>query len=87
MDIDPQLDDKAIHIGNLIHELGKFQDQKFEELWTECKENGWIKGVDEDVAREYLFDYCFNGQSDEMKEYDECFTEYVNYLSDFGTSI
>lgn len=78
MDIDPQLDDKAFHVGSIIHELSRFQDQKFEELWVECNEKEWIKGIDEADAQQWLFDYCFNGQSQESKGYNESFSEYIN---------
>ena len=75
--IDAELDDKAFYIGDFIHELHKVQDQKFEELWAEAKANNWIEGMSEADAKEWLFDYCFNGHDHETGQYEHMFCEFL----------
>ena len=74
--IKPELDDRAFAVGDFIQQLGEVQDQKFEALWQECKEKEWIKGMDEETAKDWLFDYVFNGWEKDSLGFDKCFSEY-----------
>ena len=70
----PKLDDKAYAVAEFIQKLGKVQDDQFEELYKEAQTKGWFEGfgVDEEgecVARGWLFDYCFNDNSELFSEY------------------
>ena len=53
------------------------QDQKFEALWQECKERGWIEGMDDKNAKDWLFDYLFNGWGIDSIGFQKTFSEYV----------
>lgn len=75
--INAALDDKAFYIGDFIHELHKVQDQKFEELWAEVKAKGWIQDMDEDDAKDWLFDYIYNGHDHKTGQYEHLFCEYI----------
>ena len=71
-----ELDDRAYEVGKFIHQLGKVQDDHFEELYKEAQMKGWVKGfgVDEsgvDLGRDWLFDYCFNDFNQTFSEYCE----------------
>ncbi len=79
MKIKAELDDKAYDVAKFVQELGKIQDRYFEELWVECKEKEWIKGVDVADAQQLLFDYCFNGYNTETRDIEDTFSEYVIY--------
>ena len=71
------LDDKAFDVGSFIQQLSEVQDQKFEALWQECKEKEWIKGMDEANAKDWLFDYVFNGSEKDCLGFRKSFSEYV----------
>lgn len=75
--IKAELDDKAHAVGDFIQQLAEVQDQKFEALWQECKEKEWIKGMDEENAKDWLFDYLFNGPEKDSLGFDKSFSEYV----------
>ena len=72
-----ELDDRAFTVGDFIQQLSEVQDQKFEALWKECKENEWIKGMDEATAKDWLFDYLFNGWEKDSLGFQKSFGEYV----------
>lgn len=75
--VNAKLDDKAHAVGDFIQQLAEVQDQKFEALWQECKEKEWIKGMDEENAKDWLFDYLFNGWEKDSLGFDKSFSEYV----------
>ncbi len=75
--VNAELDDKAFIVGDFIQQLGEVQDQKFEALWQECKESEWIKGMDEETAKDWLFDYIFNGWEKDSLGFHKTFSEYV----------
>jgi len=77
--VNAELDDKAFAVGDFIQQLGEVQEQKFEALWKECKEKEWVKGmdVDEATAKDWLFDYVFNGWGKDSLGFQETFSEYV----------
>lgn len=75
--IKAELDDKAYDVGDFIQQLAEVQDQKFEALWQECKEKEWIKGMDEENAKDWLFDYLFNGWEKDSLGFFKSFSEYV----------
>ena len=75
--IKAELDDKALDVGSFIQQLSEFQDQKFEALWKECKEKEWIKGMEEDTAKDWLFDYIFNGWDKDSLGFEKTFSEYA----------
>ena len=75
--VKPELDDKAFTIGDFIQQLGEKQEQMFEALWKECKEKEWIKGTDDENARDWLFDYCFNGWETDDKGFEKSLSEYM----------
>lgn len=77
--INASLDDEAFKVGDFIQELGKIQQQYFDALWEKVKENGWIEGMDEETARDWLFDYCFNGWGQTDDGFDEMFCEYIKF--------
>lgn len=71
-----ELDDRAYEIGKFIQQLSKVQDDNFEELYKEAQMKGWVTGfgVDEsgvDLARDWLFDYCYNDFNQAFSEYCE----------------
>lgn len=72
-----ELDDRAFAVGDFIQQLSEVQDQKFEALWKECKENEWIKGMDEATAKDWLFDYLFNGWEKDSLGFQKSFSEYA----------
>jgi hypothetical protein len=74
--VNAELDDKAHAVGDFIQQLGDVQEQKFEVLWQECKEKEWIKGMEEETARDWLFDYVFNGWEKDSLGFYESFSEY-----------
>ena len=73
--IKAELDDKAFAVGDFIQQLGDVQEQKFEALWNKCKEKEWIKGMDETEAKDWLFDYVFNGWEKDSSGYEQSFSE------------
>jgi hypothetical protein len=73
--IEAELDDKAFAVGDFIQQLGDVQEQKFEALWNECKEKEWIKGMDETEAKDWLFDYVFNGWEKDSSGFKQSFSE------------
>jgi hypothetical protein len=73
--IEAELDDKAFAVGDFIQQLGDVQEQKFEALWNECKEKEWIKGMDETEAKDWLFDYVFNGWEKDSSGFERSFSE------------
>jgi hypothetical protein len=75
--IKAELDDEAFKVGDFIQELGKIQEQYFDALWAKVKENGWIEGMDDEDARDWLFDYCFNGWDNDDKGFDLTFSETI----------
>lgn len=75
--IKAELDDRAFAVGDFIQQLSEVQDQKFEALWKECKEKEWIKGMDEATAKDWLFDYLFNGWEKDSLGFQKSFSEYV----------
>ena len=75
--VEAELDDKAFDVGSFIQQLSEFQDQKFEALWKECKEKEWIKGIEEDSAKDWLFDYIFNGNEKDCLGFRKSFSEYI----------
>ena len=75
--IKAELDDKAFDVGNFIQQLAEVQDEKFEALWQECKEKEWIKGMDEENAKDWLFDYIYNGWEKDSDGFEKTFSEYV----------
>ena len=75
--VNAELDDRASAVGDFIQQLGEVQEQKFEALWKECKEKEWIKGMDEATAKDWLFDYVFNGWGKDTLGFEETFSEYV----------
>jgi len=77
-----ELDDKAFAVGDFIQQLGEVQEQKFEALWQECKKKEWVKGMDEEIARDWLFDYVFNGWEKDKLGFEESFSEYCK--ADWG---
>ena len=76
--VNAELDDKAFAVGDFIQQLGEVQEQKFEALWKECKEKEWVKGmdVDEATAKDWLFDYVFNGWEKDSLGFYKSFSEY-----------
>jgi len=75
--VNAELDDRAFAVGDFIQHLSVVQDQKFEALWKECKEKEWIKGMDEETAKDWLFDYLFNGLEKDSLGFQKTFSEYV----------
>ena len=75
--VNAELDDKAFAVGDFIQQLGEVQDQKFEALWKECKEKEWIKGMDDETAKDWLFDYVFNGWDKDSLGFEKTFSEYA----------
>ena len=75
--VNAELDDRAFAVGDFIHQLSEVQDQKFEALWQECKEKEWVKGMDEENAKDWLFDYLFNGWEKDSLGFHKTFSEYV----------
>ena len=75
--VNAELDDRAFAVGDFIHQLSEIQDQKFEALWQECKEKEWIKGMDEENAKDWLFDYLFNGWGKDSLGFHKTFSEYI----------
>ena len=72
-----KLDDEAFRVGEFIQELAKIQDQYFDTLWEKVKDNKWIEGFEsDDQARDWLFDYCFNGTARGSNKIDQMFSEY-----------
>lgn len=78
--VSAELDDEAFRVGDFIQQLGKVQDQYFEELWKAVESNNWIVGLDKEVAKDYLFDYCFNGYGKDNLGFDEMFSETLGEL-------
>ena len=78
--VNVSLDDEAFKIGDFIQELGKIQDQYFAALWEKVKENDWIEGMDDEQAKDWLFDYCFNGCGKNDDGFEETFSEYIKVL-------
>ena len=78
--VNVSLDDEAFKIGDFIQELGKIQDQYFAALWEKVKENDWIEGMDDEQAKDWLFDYCFNGRGKNDDGFEETFSEYIKVL-------
>jgi len=77
MQVNTELDDRALAVGDFIQQLGEVQDQKFEALWKECKEKEWIKGMDDKNAKDWLFDYLFNGWEKDSLGFQKTFSEYA----------
>jgi hypothetical protein len=75
--VSAELDDKAFSVGDFIQQLGEIQEQKFEALWDECKEKEWIKGMDKETAKDWLFDYCFNGWGKNSHGFELTFSETI----------
>jgi len=75
--IKAELDDEAFKVGDFIQELGKIQEQYFDALWEKVKENDLIEGMDDEDARDWLFDYCFNGWDNDDKGFDLTFSETI----------
>ena len=75
--INAELDDEAFKVGDFIQELGKIQEQYFDALWEKVKENDLIEGMDYENARDWLFDYCFNGWDNDNNGFDLTFSETV----------
>tara|TARA_R110001632_G_scaffold131379_1_gene245601 strand:- start:384 stop:635 length:252 start_codon:yes stop_codon:yes gene_type:complete len=75
--INAELDDRAFAVGDFIQQLSEVQDQKFEALWKECKEKEWIKGMDEETAKDWLFDYLFNCWEIDSLGFQNSFSEYA----------
>lgn len=75
--VNAELDDRAFAVGDFIQQLSEVQDQKFEALWKECKEKEWIKGMDEETAKDWLFDYLFNGWEKDSLGFQKSFSEYA----------
>lgn len=75
--VNAELDDRSFAVGDFIQQLGEVQEQKFEALWKECKEKEWIKGMDDERAKDWLFDYVFNGWDKDSQGFDESFSEYA----------
>ena len=74
--VNAELDDRAFAVGDFIQQLSEVQDQKFEALWQECKEKEWVKGMDEENAKDWLFDYVFNGWEKDSLGFHKSFSEY-----------
>jgi len=73
------LDDEAYKVGDFIQELGKIQDQYFEALWEKAKANDWMEGFENDeYAKDWLFDYVFNGWSKNDNGFEKSFSEYCD---------
>lgn len=77
IEVKPKLDDEAFKVGDFIQELGKIQDQYFDALWEKVKANNWIEGMEEEQAKDWLFDYCFNGWGKNDDGFEEMFSEYI----------
>ena len=75
--INASLDDEAFKVGDFIQELGKIQEQYFDALWEKVKENNWIENMSEETARDWLFDYCFNGWEKNNNGFEQMFSERV----------
>ena len=75
--IKAELDDEAFKVGDFIQELGKIQEQYFDALWEKVKENDLIEGMDDEDARDWLFDYCFNGWDNDDNGFDLTFSETI----------
>lgn len=75
--VNAELDDEAFKVGDFIQELGKIQEQYFDALWEKVKENDLIEGMDYEDARDWLFDYCFNGWDNDDSGFDLTFSETV----------
>ena len=75
--IKAELDDEAFKVGDFIQELGKIQEQYFDALCEKVKKNGWIEGMDDKEARDWLFDYCFNGWDNDNNGFDLTFSETI----------
>ena len=72
-----KLDDEALRVGGFIQELGKMQEQYFDALWEKIKDNKWIEGFKSDQdAKDWLFDYCFNGTENGSIEIKQSFSVY-----------
>tara|TARA_R110000772_G_scaffold207208_1_gene317790 strand:- start:388 stop:705 length:318 start_codon:yes stop_codon:yes gene_type:complete len=82
--VNAELDDKAHAVGDFIQQLAEVQDQKFEAIWQECKEKEWIKGMDEENAKDWLFDYLFNGWEKDSLGFYKSFSEYVGSIPAFA---
>jgi len=77
--ISAALDDEALKVGDFIQELGKIQDQYFDALHEKAKANNWMEGFESDEdAKDWLFDYVFNGWSKNDNGFEETFTEYCD---------
>ena len=67
--VSAKLDDKAFEVGQFIHKLGEVQQREFDKLWERVESGGWMKGFKNDEeAKEWLFDYCFNSFNDKDKD-------------------
>lgn len=75
--INASLDDEAFKVGDFIQELGKIQEQYYDALWEKAKANNWIEGMEEEQAKDWLFDYVFNGWNNDKSYFEEMFSEYV----------
>ncbi|MGA0119846.1 MAG: hypothetical protein ACO3HJ_00160 [Methylophilaceae bacterium] len=73
--IKAELDNEAFKVGNFIQELGKIQEKYFDAFCEKVEKNGWIEGMDYEYAKDWLFDYCFNGWSRNTNSFDLTFSE------------
>lgn len=72
-----ELDVEAYKVANFIQELSKIQDQYFEALWEKAKGNNWMTGFESDRhAKDWLFDYLFNGTDLKSGVHNQTFSEY-----------
>lgn len=74
-----KFDDRAYEVAKFIQQLSEIQDDYFKQLYGKAKEKGWLKyfEIDEsgtDLAKDYLFDYCFNAKL------NQSFSEYCDSM-------
>jgi len=75
--ISVELDSEAYKVADFIQELSKIQDKYFESLWKKAKKNKWIGGFKSDeIAKDWLFDYLFNGVDLKSGVHNQTFSEY-----------
>ena len=73
------LDDEAFKVGDFIQELGKIQEQYFDALWEKVIDDNLMVGFEsEEEAKDWLFDYCFNGWGKNDDGFEQMFSEYCD---------
>ena len=75
--ISVELEVEAYKVADFIQELSKIQNQYFEALWEKTQKGKWMCGFQSDeVTKDWLFDYLFNGADLKSGVHNQTFSEY-----------